>query len=287
MARARPRQLLCLGLVLLPSLAAAQDWSQPWTDSRDRPPRIDVNVSAGVLVATDWSDLVLLGSISPVSGVLEQALVRDLSVETDAVVSGAFTYWTGKYGFRAHVALSQSTLRIGGASLDTGPPATIDPFSADVDTWFYDVRGAIGLVDYHPRRKVWPYAFVGFGGITYDLQRPVSPPLLTFIERGFSTQPDIVIIEDDGTEFIVAVDELHTETVLALNFGVGADLRIPMGPAGIGLRLELSDHVADSPVVLRIRELSPRGGLTSDSTVHFGRVHHLRASAGLVVQLGR
>lgn len=85
----------------------------------------------------------------------------------------------------------------------------------------------------------------------------------------------------------MAVDELHTETVLALNFGVGADLRIPMGPAGIGIRLELSDHVAHSPVALRIRELNPRGGLTSDSTVHFGRVHHLRASVGFIVQLGR
>ena len=284
------RRLSCLGgLLLLPAVAAAQDWDQPWSDSRDRPPRVDVSVSAGVLVPTDWSDLVLLGSISSVSGILEQALVRDLSIEADSVFSGAFTYWRGKYGFRAQAGLSRSSLVIGGSSLDgLTPPGDQDPFSADIDTWFYDVRGAIGLVEYSPGRRIWPYAFVGLGGITYDLDRPVSPPLLTFIERG-PTRPvgDIVIVEDDGTQFIVAVDELRTETVLALNFGVGTDFRIPFGPAGIGLRLELSDHVAHSPVGLRIRELTPFGGLASDSTVHFGRVHHLRASVGLIVQVGR
>lgn len=286
------RRLSCLGgLVLLPSVAAAQEWGQPWSDSRDRPPRVDVSVSAGVLVPTDWSDLVLLGSISPVSGILEQALVRDVGIEADAVFTGAFTYWRGKYGFRAQGGLSRSSLIIGGSSLDgLTPPTNGDPFAADIDTWFYDVRGAIGLLEYSPGRRVWPYAFVGIGGITYDLERPVSPPLLTFIERG-PTRPggfgDIVIVEDDGTQFIVAVDELRTETVLALNFGVGTDFRIPFGPAGIGLRLELSDHVAHSPVGLRIRELSPFGGLAQDSTVHFGRVHHLRASVGLIVQVGR
>ena len=286
------RRVFCLGiLMVVPSIAAAQNWDQPWSDPRDRPPRVDVSASIGVLIPTDWSDLVLLGSISPVSGILEQALVRDLSVETDTVFDGAFTYWQGKYGFRAQAGLSRSTLVIGGTPLDGQPPAgTTDPFSAEIDTWFYDVRGAIGLVEYAPGRLVWQYAFVGLGAITYDLERRVSPPLLTFIERA-PVRPDgpgdIVIVEEDGTQFIVAIDELGLETNLALNFGVGTDLRIPFGPAGIGLRLEVSDHVTRSPVRLRIRELSPSGGLTSDSTVVFGRVHHLRAAAAFIVQLGR
>ena len=283
-------RLLCAGgLVLLPSAARAQDWDQPWSDSRDRPPRVDVSVSAGLLVPTDWSDLVLLGSISPVSGVLEQALVRDLSVEPEVVLGGALSYWRGKHGFRAQVGLSRSTLLIGSGLLD-GQPVSGDPFEVDRDTWFYEVRGAIGLVEYSPTRRAWPYVFVGFGGITYDLERPVSPPLLTFIER-VPTRPgdtgDIIIIEDDGREFILAVDELRLETVPAVNFGVGADLRIPFGGGALGLRVELSDHVARSPVALRIRELGPAGGLTSLDTVRFGRVHHLRVSAGVVVQIGR
>ena len=283
-------RLRCLvglgGLLLLPSAAWAQDWTQPWSDSRDRPPRVDVNASVGLLMPTDWSDLVLLGSISPVSGVLEQVLVRDLSVEVDTVFSGAVTYWQGKYGFRAHAGLSRSTLVFGDTSFDGGG----DSFSAEIDTWFYDARGAIGLAEYSPGRLIWPYVFVGFGGITYDLARPVSPPLLTFIER-VPTRPgglgDIVIVEEDGRQFILAVDELRLETVFALHYGVGADLRIPLGWTTIGVRFELSDHVARSPVGLRIRELSPAGGLTSASEVRFGRVHHLRASTGLVIQLGR
>lgn len=288
--RGWPWRMLCvLLLVSVASEARAQDWGQPWSDPRDRPPRVDLSATIGPLVATDWSDLVLLGSISPVSGVLEQVLVRDLSVEPDVAWSGAFTYWQGRYGFRALAGLSRSTLEIGGAPLD-GTPAGVSNFAVDLDTWFYEVRGAIGLLEYFPGRRVWPYAFVGFGGITYDLERPVTPPLLTFIER-VPTRPgdngDIIVIEDDGREFLLGVDELRLETVPALNFGIGTDFRIPFGPAGLGVRLEVSDRVANSPVVLRIRELPRSGGLTSLDTVRFGRVHHLQITAGVLVQIGR
>ena len=282
----------CLvSLMLLPSVAGAQDWTQPWSDPRDRPPRLDVSASVGLLAPTDWSDLVVLGSISPVSGILEQVLVRDLRIEPDSVFDANVTYWRAKYGARAHVGLSRSSMVIGGMPLGTiQAPGSDEIVSAGVNTWFYDVRGAIGLVEYSPERRVWPYVFVGFGGITYDLARPVSPPLLTFIER-VPTQPDgrgdIVIVDEDGRQFILAIDELALETVFALNLGVGADLRIPLGAAGLGLRLELSDHISRSPLGVRIRELSPFGGLSSDTTVHFGRVHHLRVSAGLIVQIGR
>lgn len=276
----------CLAtMVLLPSVVFAQEWGQPWSDPRDRPPRVDVSVSAGMLAPTDWSDLVLLGSLSPISGVLEQVLVRDVRIEPDSVFDAAVTYWQARYGFRAHAALSRSSLTIGGA-----PDFPADLVPTDIDTWFYDVRGAIGLMEYSPGRKVWPYAFVGFGGITYDLSRTISPPLLTFIERSI-TRPagpgDIVIVEEDGREFLLSVDELGLETVFAVNFGLGADFRLPFGGGGVGLRLEVSDHMAPSPLEVRIQELTPFGGLRSDATVDFGLVHHLRAAAGLVVQIGR
>jgi hypothetical protein len=83
------------------------------------------------------------------------------------------------------------------------------------------------------------------------------------------------------------VDELGMETVFAFNFGVGTDFRIPLGGGGVGVRLELSDHVAPSPLGLRIRELGRSGGLSSGAAVKFGLVHHLRLAAGLVVQVGR
>ena len=285
-------RLLVTLAVLMPSPLMAQDWTQPWADPYDRPPRVDVSASIGFLAPTDWSDLVLLGSISSTTGVLEQLLVRDLRVHPDKEFGAAVTYWRGKYGFRVQGGLSSSSVAIGGPAplgfqSSTGSD---DLLSIDVDTWVYDIRGVVGLLEYAPRRWVLPYAFAGFGGITYDLASRVSPPLLTFIERGRSgtgTGGDIVVVDVNSRNFLLAIDELEVETVFALNFGVGTDFRIPLGPAGIGLRLEISDHVAHSPVGLRIGELRRSGSLTSDTGVQFGLVHHLRAAAGLVVQVGR
>jgi hypothetical protein len=150
------------------------------------------------------------------------------------------------------------------------------------------VRGAIGFVEYHPGRRVFPYGFFGLGGITYDPKGTVAPPL-TFIEQPppNSAPPNTVIVRDDARQFLIAVDELGLETEFAFNLGVGTDFRIPIGPGGLGVRFELSDHIAPSPLGLRVRELSPIGGLTGDSAVRFGLVHHLSATAGLVVNIGR
>jgi hypothetical protein len=276
------RRITCFAalVLLVPSAAATQDWSMPWSDPRDRPPRVDLSASAGLLLPTDWSDLVLLGSVSSASGVLEQVLVRDLRAEPGEVFGAAVTYWRGRYGFRVHGARSESALAIGAD--DVG--------SIGLDTWFYDVRGAIGMTEYDPGRWVWPYGFFGLGAITYDLDRTVSPPLLTFIERSppaRDSRSDLIIADRDGRQFLLAVDELGLETVFAFNFGVGTDFRIPLGAGGLGVRLELSDHISASPLGLRIHDLSRFGVPASDSSVHFARVHHLRASAGLVVQLGR
>jgi hypothetical protein len=278
---------LIASALFAPRVADAQDWTQPWSDPYDRPPRVDVSASAGWLVPTDWSDLVLLGSISPVSGILEQVLVRDVRVEPATVFDGNVTYWRDRYGFRVHAGYSTGSLSIGGTALQ--PTDESGLASVDVDTWVYDVRAAIGLTEYTPSRWVWPYAFFGIGGITYDLSRTVSPPLLTFIEHTPDRRGDRdrIVIADRGRQFVLAVDELGLETVFAVNFGVGVDVRIPMGAGSVGLRLDVSDHVSPSPLGLHIRELSPLGALASDSAVRFGFVHHLRLAAGLVVQVGR
>jgi hypothetical protein len=243
------------------------------------------------MVPTDWSDLVLLGTISSASGVFEQVLVRDLHVDPDQEFGAAVTYWRGRYGFRVQAGYSSSAVAIGGPVTSATEFSSPDELiSIGLHTYLYDIRGAIGLIDYTPGQWVWPYAFFGFGGITYDLAHRISPPLLTFIERS-RTRPDgsrdIVVVEDDGSEFLLAIDELGTETVFALNFGVGTDFRIPLGPGGLGVRLELSDHVAPSPVGLRISELRRSGLLSTDAGVGFGPVHHLRAAVGFVVQVGR
>ena len=281
---ARSRLTLLALTLLLPATLHAQDWTQPWADPMDRPPRVDLSASAGLLVPSDWSDLVILGSLSSATGALEQLLVRDVRVKPGSVFGGSATYWRGRYGFRAHGSFSDSTLTLG----DSFQPAD-GSLSVDVDTWMYDVRGAVGLIEYAPTRLAWPYVFVGLGGITYNLSQTVSPPLLSFVERppaGGGAQ-DRLIIEDAGRQFVVAVDELGLETVFALNFGVGTDFRIPVGAGGVGLRLELTDHVAPSPLRLRIRELGTSGGLNTADAVDFGVVHHLRLAAGVVLQFGR
>jgi hypothetical protein len=247
----------------------------------DRPPRLDLSGSAGVLVPSDWSDLVLVGSLSSATGALEQVLVRDVRVKPGSVFGAAATYWRGRYGFRTHGAYSESSLELG-PSFDATPSIDVD-----VKTWMYDVRGAVGLIEYAPTRIAWPYVFVGLGGITYDLSRTVSPPLRSFITQppAGGVPPDRVIVGDDGRQFVVAVDELGLETVLAFNFGIGTDFRIPLGGGGVGLRLELSDHVANSPLGLRIREVGSASG--ASDAVRFGVVHHLRAGVGIVLQIGR
>jgi hypothetical protein len=284
MRRAYTGSLRCILVIvplLWPGVVAGQDWTQPWSDPYDRPPRVDISASAGFVVPSDWSDLVLLGSISPVSGILEQVVVRDVRVEPSTVFDANVTYWRGRTGFRVHGGYSTASLTIGGVADEAGS-------SVDVDTWLYDVRAAVGLIEYAPSRWIWPYAFAGLGGITYDLSRTVSPSLLSFIDHTPSRDDaGRIFVADPGRQFVLSVDELGLETVLAANFGVGADFRIPIGAGGVGLRVEASDHVSRSPLGLRIREFSSRGAFTSDTTVDFGFVHHLRVAAGLVVQIGR
>lgn len=268
---------IVLAAILFARAAAAQDWTMPWSDPRDRPPRVDFSASAGFLMPTDWSDLVLLGSISAGSGVLEQVLVRELRVEPASVFDGAVTYWKGNYGFRVQAARSRSSLAVGSDVPNIG-----------IDTWLYDVRGAIGMGEYTPRRWVWPYAFVGLGGITYDLSRRIGPPLVTFVERAPARtvgQDGLIVLTDRGRQFLLAVDELALETVFAVNVGVGTDFRIPIGAAGVGLRVELSDHVAPSPVSLDLHQLGEFGA--AGTAIRFSPVHHFRATAGLVLQIGR
>ncbi len=280
-----------LTLASLPAPVMAQDQSQDWADPEDGPARVDFSASAGGLLPTRWSDLVVIGSISSAFGVFEQVLTRDLRVEPNSDFSAAVTYWRGRYGFRTQGGFSRSSLRIGAAPLGANPLSTSpgDGTSVGVDTYFYDVRGAIGFLDYKPTRWVWPYGFLGLGGITYKLKNSISPPL-TFIGSApvrSDGSGDTIVVADRGRQFVLAVDELSTETVFAVNFGIGTDFRIPLGAAGVGLRVEVADQVSPSPLRVRIRDLSAVGAFVPDSGVRFPLVHQLSATAGLVVRIGR
>ena len=267
--------------VLTPVGAAAQ------LDQFNIPPgprRVDVSGSGGFLLSTDWSDLVLLGSVSPVGGALEQLLVRDLVVDPGPVYDAAVTYWEGRYGFRAHGGFAKSCLAVGRrcGDLRVGEGSS----SVDVDTWIYDIGGAIGLIDYRPNAWAWPYVFLGVGGITYNLDQGVGPPL-TFIERQRTVDGRTVVVRDSSDQLLIAIDELGIETQFALHLGVGSDFRIPIGPASLGVRLEVSDHVHNSPLHIQIVNVERFAGAGADTRLDFGLVHNLRIAAGVVVQLGR
>jgi len=282
-----------VALTMRPATVAAQDWSQPWADPLDRPARVDISVSGGVLMPTRWSDLVLLGSGTPAGGVLEQVLTRDIHVEPDTEFTAAATYWRSRYGLRVRGGFSRSSVSIGavplaGVSLSTPPANAVGAASSiGIDTWLYDLGLSIGFLEYEPRRVVWPYGFFGVGGITYDLQQAIAPPL-AFLEHPPSAPPaNTIIVTDDGHQFLLTTNTLSTETVFAFNLGLGTDFRIPLKSGGVALRLEVADHIAGSPLAFRVEELSSFGTVPIDTGSRYRLVHHLSATAGVVVQIGR
>lgn len=285
--RNRPLALVPLILVVATILTAAPSVAQPdpFAGVPPGPRRVDVSASGGFFFATDWSDLVLLGSVSPASGALEQVLARDLSVDPATVFDAVVTYWEGRYGFRVHGGFAQSCLTFGGgcreaAGISPGPGAI------GVDAWTYDIGGAIGLIEYARTAWAWPYVFFGAGGVTYNLERSVGPPL-TFVERAPVRTADgqLVVSRDDPEQLIITIDELSLETRVAFHFGAGADFRVPVGPGSVGLRLEVSDHVHRSPVEIQVTNVERVS--RPDTRIDFGVVHNLRAAAGLVLQFGR
>jgi hypothetical protein len=269
-------------LVVLPASAAAQaDLSAIYPGPR----RVDVSVAGGFRLSTDWSDLVLLGGVSPASGALEQVLSRELLVRPGPVFDAVVTYWEGRYGFRTHVGFAKSCLTAAAACAEVAATA---PRSVDVKAWTYDIGGSIGLIDYRRGTWVWPYVFVGAGGVTYDLERAVGAPL-TFIERSPPRAADgrLVISRDDPDAVLIAIDELSLETKFALNLGVGTDVRVPLGPASVGVRLEVSDHIHRSPIDILIVHVGSGGATPAGTRLDSGYVHNLRVGGGLVFQFGR
>jgi hypothetical protein len=282
-----------VALTMRPATVAAQDWSQPWADPLDRPARVDISVSGGVLMPTRWSDLVLLGSGTPAAGVLEQVLTRDIHVEPDTEFTAAATYWRSRYGLRVRGGFSRSSVSIAAVPLASVSPSTPPAHvggaasSVGIDTWLYDLGLSIGFLEYEPRRVVWPYGFFGVGGITYDLKQAIAPPL-AFLEHPPSAPPaDTIIVTDNGHQFLLTTNTLSTETVFAFNLGLGTDFRIPLKSGGVALRLEVADHIAGSPLAFRVEELSSFGTVPIDTGSRYRLVHHLSATAGVVVQIGR
>jgi len=298
----RTLTLLILAAALLGPGAplAAQDWLFDEYDDEERPRGLDISLSLGRLRSSDWSDLVVLGTLG---GLVERVLVRDIAVDPGTSVDLAVTYWEGRYGFRVHAGLARSCItigtRCGPRSLLVADDDLDDEVLAllrsevDVTTWLVDIGGAVSLVRPRADREFRPYVFFGLGSVAYDLDGPVGLFLPTFVELGGTPgrlgldEDDNVIIITDGSPFLVSVDEPGFEVLFAGVFGIGADVRVPLGEGSFGLRFELADHISRSPLDVRLAGLVDDFHFSrrdiDDVRFDFGIVHNLRFSIGIVV----
>lgn len=279
-------------------VAAQDDWFDD--DDEERPRSLDISLGLGRLRSSDWSDLVVLGTLG---GLVERVLARNLAVSPGTSVDLAVTYWEGRYGFRVHAGLTRSCVAIANRC---GPHALLvadgdvdDELLAllrnevDVTTWLVDIGGAVSLVGPRTDRDFRPYVFFGLGSVAYDLNGPVGLLLPTFVEFGGTPgrlaldSDGKVIIVTDGSPFLVSVDEPGFEVLFAVAFGVGADVRVPLGEGSFGLRFEVADHISRSPLDVRLAgfvddfHFSRRD--LDDVRFDFGTVHNLRFSVGIVV----
>lgn len=272
-------------------------------DAQDREPRrLDVSLAGGALWSTDWSDLVVLGSAG---GLVERVLARDLRVSPGTSGDLTVTYWEGRYGFRVHGGFSGSCLAVGPGCRPTA--AFVDQWrrlglpldDIDVNTWSFDIGGAVMLVEPKAGQRVRPYVLGSVGVVIYDVDSSIRNLLPTFVSLGgrpgrvhLDPETNVIIIVDDADPFLVSVDEPGLETQFAGVLGFGTDFRIPLREGALGLRLEIADHITRSP--LNVKFLTPvddhdhRYDLdddgVADAEIDFGLVHNLRFSAGLVFE---
>jgi hypothetical protein len=267
-----------------------------WEDDEERPRRLDISLAAGRLLSSDWSDLVVLGTLG---GLVERVLVRDLAFAPGSAVDVAVTYWEGRYGFRVHAGMARSCVAIGGncepipVFLGRPDDPALVPGDIDAAAWLLDIGGAVSLLRPGRDRDFRPFIFFGLGGVAYDLDGGVRFLLPTFIELGgapgrVALDPDgNLIVVATGSPFLFSVDEPGFEVMFAGVLGIGADVRVPVGDGTVGLRFELADHVTRSPLNVRLAgfvddfHLSRRD--VEDVRFDFGAVHNLRLNIGLVV----
>jgi hypothetical protein len=300
----RPLAPLLVVLLLLPASTPAPVVAQTdstrfdrfWGGDYDGPRRIEVAAAAGYALSTDWSDRVALQVLDAQGGVHQQVLLRNVAVAPGASVAGSFTYWRGRHGFRVSVGHSRSCLTTSSRCDGTDdPPADGDAALAvaevPLDVWRYGVEGLVGLRNWEDSRLWRPYAVVGAGGVTYDpggrSLALVPGSFETVIERGDGQG---VVITHGHTTFLVATSELGLEHVFGLTLGAGMDVRVPIGIAGVGLRLELVDQITSSPFSVRVARLDDGGrrypAYRDDVVFRSNAVHNLRLTAGLLIEFG-
>lgn len=296
---ARPLHTLLVGSLLGITLALApgglrgqdvwDDWDNPYAG---QPRSLSVAVMGGTYWSTPWSDLVVLGTITG-RGAVEQVLLRQVQVNPGPMVGASLTYRRGRAGARIQAAYSHSCLAIAGscdpASFATGSQIPQPQQRINVRTWMADVDGEVSLVPARSGQWARPYLLVGAGGVVYDPAGTAAQLLPQFLDYGSGTArtagSEVTVDFPDAGQVVVDVQGAGLQTVFSVVLGAGTDLRVPIRNGGFGLRFQVADHIAASP--LRVRVARGLGNQLSD--LNFGAIHNIRLSAGAVVDfdLGR
>ncbi|HEX6938144.1 MAG TPA: hypothetical protein VF158_01940 [Longimicrobiales bacterium] len=217
----------------------------------------------------------------------------DLTLEPGWVVGTQLEYWfgSGRFGLRANGGYTERSFDLEGDNdffIDL-----IDGFDdfddvdgdndlafGDVNVWLLD--GDLMIRILRPGRdRVWaPFVSLGAGVVIYNPagRAPVIIPPANAAIGDFEFVG--VDLDDDGDidDFDLETGDGNSETKFATAFGLGTDI-LPgwsLGNFGIGIRLEVADHIAwDSPA-------DPLFG--GDD---FDPVHNVRFTAGLLTTFGR
>lgn len=276
-------------LLLAAPLSAQQpDPFKPY----DGPRRLELSVTAGYFWSSDWSNLVLFESLGITGDEARRVLMPSLAAAPGAGGQAAITYWKGRLGFRLAAAYTESCITAeprcdGGVTPSAGGNPQQNPTEVSLKTYSYGVQGIVGMSEYSSSQWFRPYFLVGFGGVTYDPDQSVP----TFLAGQAGAPSGIESVASGPGQYAFTVDQAGLETRFSVALGLGTDLRLPVGPGGLSLRLEVADHISQSPLGVRLSRLSTgslldRGNRIDQIDLGVGAVHNLRGQIGLAIEFG-
>lgn len=183
----------------------------------------------------------------------------DLSLSSGWIAGTQLEYWfgNGRFGIRANGSYTERPFDVDGNGFD-------EEFG-DVNTWLIDGDVMIRLLRPERDRVFAPFLSLGAGVAIYN---PAGNGAIVIPESN-AFWDDGVFNGDDGG---------NSETVFATPFGLGLDIlpRWNLGGVGLGVRLEVVDHIAWD---------SPADPIFGDDD--FDPVHNVRFTAGVHALFGR
>lgn len=268
-----------------PAAAQLRMWGDTLPIEPPGPPRLDLWAGLGTSFSSDWSDEVVLETRDATGARTTRLLLPEMSMVRGPAYGAAVTYWRVPLGVRFQAGFTEACMAAGATRCEAAPdPETPTTFVTDVDVWTYGIQGVVGLTRGMLGRVLRPYVLVGAAGMTFDPEEAVPG---AGIPEGTTTPPTgggEVIVIDGTSDLVLTVDRLGFQTQLAVELGGGLDLRLPLGPHGIGVRMELVDQLMTSPVGVTMARLDGDGG--TEVRIERPLVHTLRAMVGVVLDIG-